>query len=421
MQRLRNINDVVQWRLCLGCGVCSWFCPQQAVRLVDVAEEGIRPVVDTTRCGASCECLKVCPAVSAEFSVPPPASTSPLAKQWGLVLELWEGHAADAVIRYRGASGGILTALAAYCLEKADMEGVLHIGAHQEDPLKNCAYLSRSRSELLQRTGSRYAPAAVGERLDLVEKSQRPCVVIGRPVEIAALRKVERLRPELRAKVGLALSFFCAESPSSAGTRALLHRLGIFASEVAGVRYRGFGWPGHFAVWRQGESEPCAKLSYRESWGFLQAYRPWAAHLWPDGTGELADISCGDPWYELPDGVNPGFSLVVVRTERGREILHRAMGAGYVELRPAEYWKLQKSQAGLLTKKGSIWGRRLALRLLGLPVTNFEGLDLFDCWMRLPIQVKVKSVLGTLRRVIRRRLYRPATLEGDRAMNVCRE
>lgn len=357
--------------------------------------------------------------MSADFSVSSPASTSPLAKQWGPVLELWEGHAADAVIRYRGASGGVLTALAVYCLEKADMAGVLHIGAHQEDPLKNCAYLSRSRSELLQRTGSRYAPAAVGERLDLVEKSQRPCVVIGRPVEIAALRKVERLRPELRAKVGLALSFFCAESPSSAGTKALIRRLGISASEVAGVRYRGFGWPGHFAVWRHGEHAPSAKLSYQESWGFLQAYRPWAAHLWPDGTGELADISCGDPWYALPDGVNPGFSLVVARTERGREILHRAMGAGYVELRPAELWKLQKSQAGLLVKKGSIWGRRLALRLLGLPVTNIEGLDLFYCWMRLPLQVKVKSVLGTLRRVIRRRLYRPATLEGrDRAMNV---
>jgi hypothetical protein len=86
------------------------------------------------------------------------------------------------------------------------------------------------------------------------------------------------------------------------------------------------------------------------------------------------------------------------------------MAAGYLTLKEAERWKLVKSQSGLLTKNGSVWGRRLALRLYGLPVTQFEGLGLWHCWSRLPLQEKLGSMLGTLRRIVTRRLYRPLRL-----------
>lgn len=148
-------------------------------------------------------------------------------------------------------------------------------------------------------------------------------------------------------------------------------------------------------------------MSYRESWGFLQAYRPWATRIWPDGTGELADISCGDPWYAEPDGRNPGFSLVVVRKERGRQILRGAMEAGYLDLRPAEPWKLRKSQSGLARKKGEVWGRLAVQRLLGVPVPDFRGWNLFRCWLRLSLRDKIRSTLGTARRIVARKLWRP--------------
>ena len=164
-----------------------------------------------------------------------------------------------------------------------------------------------------------------------------------------------------------------------------------------------------------GTAGPCAQISYRESWGFLQAFRSWAANLWPDGTGELADISCGDPWYVEPDGQNPGLSLVVARTSWGREVVERACRAGYLTLQSAEPWKLVRSQKGLLQKKGAVWGRRLALRLMGLPVTLFRGLDLFHCWRLLPAGQKLRPVFGTWRRILQRRLYRPLRLDPTQA------
>ena len=411
MQTIRTIADVVTWRLCLGCGACAYICKEKKVKLVDFAAVGIRPVLEHADCGTCRDCLDVCPAVQSDFRHAPAASlpepSADLGPEWGPVLSAWEGHATDPEIRFQGSSGGALTAIGAYCLDTLGMHGVLHIGQDSDDPVRNRTRLSRSRAALSAACGSRYSPACVCNGLGLVEDAPAPCAIIGQPSEIAAVRNAIRMRQKLERNVGLTLSFFCAGSPSTLGTLALLQRMSVDMGRLRGLRYRGMGWPGHFAPTLTGEVEPCGKLPYRESWAFLQAYRPWSAQMWPDGAGELADICCGDPWYVEPDGRNPGFSLVLARTKIGHEIIEGAIRAGYLTLNPAEPWKIRKSQNGLLQKKGAVWGRRLAMRSLVLPVTRLDGLDLRRCWQPLPMREKIRATLGTLRRVFVRKLYRP--------------
>lgn len=428
MRSLSSITDVVDWRLCLGCGACAYVCPEH-IQLLDFPREGIRPVVKSAAACQDCrDCLDVCPAVRSDyrlsFASPSSATTAPAQRaadalrEWGPVTGIWEGHASDPEIRFKGSSGGALTALAAYCLEQAGMHGVLHTGASTDDPIRNQSRLSQSREQLLAAAGSRYAPAAVCDSLAAVENAPAPCAIIGKPAEIAAVRNARKLRPKLDSRVGVTMSFFCAESPSTQGTIALLQKMGVDPGSVDSLRYRGNGWPGHFAPIRKGESEPAGKMTYRDSWAFLQAFRPWSVHQWPDGVGELADISCGDPWYEEPDGRNPGFSLIVARTEAGRKIVEGAIKAGYLTASAAEFWKMERSQPNLLKKKGEVWGRRTAARMLGLPVTQFDGLDLFHCWRQLSSKEKARSLAGTLRRIVDRRLYRQLQLHSNEAIPV---
>jgi len=411
MRELKTLQEVVDWRLCLGCGACAPVCPRQVVDLRDIPAEGIRPQVrDPDGCEGCTDCLQACPVVQSDFGVVAEAAgrlgDRAFAKEWGPALEMWEGHATDPEVRFRASSGGALTALGAYCVERLGMYGVLHTGSDPVDPIRNRTRVSRTRDELLAAVGSRYSPASVCDGLGMVEAAPAPCVIIGKPVDIAAVRNVEKLRPGVRKNVGVTLSFYCAETPPTQATHTLLEKMGVASASVASLRYRGYGWPGYFAPTRKGETEPAARQTYAESWAFLQRFRPWATQMWPDGGGELADISCGDPWYEEPDGRNPGFSLVVARTPRGREIVEGAIAAGYLDLKIAERWKLEESQGGLLNKKGSIWGRRLAMRLFGLPVTHFPGLDLFHCWKVLSFGDQLRSTFGTLRRILGRRLYR---------------
>ena len=397
---------------------------------MDVLAEGIRPALEcgvrSTECGVGdapdqkpemcldcTACLDVCPAYENDHTEinTRPGAIPELKESCGPVLEVWEGHASDPEIRFMGSSGGLITALSLYCLEKLGMHGVLHVGADPSNPIRNKTTMSRCRQELLQKTGSRYAPASACDRLDLIETAPAPCVFVGQPTEVTAVRKAERLRPGLKQKVGLTISFFCAGSPATQGTIDLLRSKGIDPGHVQDLRYRGKGWPGQFYAILKGQSSPAMEMSYKESWGFVQAYRPFSVHLCPDGTGEDADISCGDPWYRQIQNGEAGSSLVVVRTERGREVVRGAMAEGCVSIQPSNAQKVVDSQRNLLAKRGAIWGRVMALRGVGLPAPRLNGFHLFKNWRRLSLNEQIRSTLGTVRRILSRGYRRPLRVD----------
>ena len=411
----KTVKGIVDWRLCLGCGACASICPADKIELVDIVSQGIRPLVADEDCNGCSDCLSVCPAFENDHRplLSRPGLIAQIKPAYGPAIEIWEGHAADPEIRMMGSSGGLLTALGLYCIEREGMGGVLHVGADPQHPLRNSTRMSRTRDELLAATGSRYAPASACDGLRSLDEEAAPSVFVGRPSEVTALRKAMTLRPALRERIGVALSFFCAGSPSTQGTHELLRNQGIAPDDVAELRYRGIGWPGGFGVRRRSQPGFTPLLTYAKSWDFLQRFRPLSVNLTPDGSGEDADISCGDPWYRPIARDEPGSSLILVRTERGRDILRRAREAGYVELEPSGVPQALKSQPNLIHKRGAVFGRVMALRLFGLPAPHLRGFSLFRNWLRLPILDKLQSTLGTVRRIFGRGLRHPRPIDPD--------
>jgi coenzyme F420 hydrogenase subunit beta len=174
-----------------------------------------------------------------------------------------------------------------------------------------------------------------------------------------------------------------------------------------------------FAVSLKGKEGPDLQIPYMESWGFLQKYRPYRCYLCPDGTSEFADLSCGDPWYREIQESDPGYSLVLARTERGQKIIHAAIEAGYVTLEPADPGIVGNSQRNLLSKRRGIWGRLFALKMFGIPVPRYPDFALYENWKQLLPGEKVRSILGTIRRIIQRKYYKPVNSknEGSKKLN----
>jgi len=409
---LRDATEVADWRLCIGCGACVPACGAGLLTMVDRLDDGLRPQRAQPRgeaCAGCSDCLQVCPGLGA----PPPADAPPngaipaLAAGWGPVLEVWEGHASDAALRHAGSSGGLANAFALHALEEAGMHGVLQVASDPQAPQRNRTQLSRNRDDLLAAAGSRYAPASPCDALDRIENAPGPCVFIGKPCDVQALRKSQARRPALAARVGLAIGIFCAGTPSSGGTLALLARHRIALAPLRGLRYRGQGWPGRFAVQLQGEPEWHAPASYAEAWGFLESHRPHRCHLCPDGSSEFADLACGDPWHLDPAAHPEGMSLLLVRTEAGRAFVRSALAAGRVVLEPVGPAALEDSQRELRRKRGAIWGRLLALRALGVPAPVYPGFPLWRNWRELPWRDKLRALLGTARRAWQRGYRRP--------------
>jgi len=408
-RRIESVADVVKWRLCLGCGACAYACSEGKIELRDYQDQGIRPLMEGGDCSSCPDCISVCPGV--EMAHPSDCQRDrlirELAEGWGPILEVWEGYASDSNLRYQGSSGGMASALSLYCIEKGDMQGVVHVGRNSEEPYRNVTVFSRTRSQIVSTTGSRYSPASPCDSLTLIENAGGPCVFIGKPCDVEGLRKAQLLRPALEKNVGVAIGIFCAGTPSTEGTRDLLAEHDIDLQDVEEIRYRGKGWPGWFSVRLKGRSDWKGLASYAEAWGFLQKYRPFRCYLCPDSTSEFADISCGDPWYRPIDKGDPGRSLVLVRTERGRRIIAGAMEAGYVQLTAAKPDVLISSQSELLRKRGAIGGRLLTMRVFGVPTPRVRGFSLFKNWLRLSTTEKLRSVVGTAKRITVRHYRRP--------------
>lgn len=405
-RKIRGIQDVVDWGLCTGCGACYYACSKGEVSLVNIEAVGIRPRFNTADCASCKECLSICPGyhVDAGLGTGERLETSQNDHEIGHALEIWEGFATDPEIRHRGSSGGLLSALALFCLEEGGMEFVLHTAMDESKPWTNKTVQSRNRRELLARTGSRYAPASPCDELHLIEQSARPCVFIGKPCDTAAIAMLREKRPLLDRKLGLVLTFFCAGTPSTKGTLNLMKLLDASPETVASVHYRGEGWPGRFRV-RSSNGDGEKSISYTESWGRLSHDRPFRCHLCPDGLGRVADIACGDAWERFDDGKDSGRSVAVVRTRRGQEILHRAMAANYVELEPVGTTEVREGQPSQINRNREVFGRLLAMRLLMVPGPQFTGFSLFRSWMRLAFFSKVKTILGTTRRLLLRGLW----------------
>ena len=408
--KLINVHQVVARRLCLGCGACFSVCPEGRIRLVDVVEEGIRPFIEPGGCRTCGTCLKACPGIYSsvtDFAWNLPQANAQSLKRWGLIIELWEGYASDPEIRFKGSSGGLCTALSLFCLEQGVAGGVLHVGSDPEQPWRNKAVRSMTRDDLVARTGSRYAPAAPGEGLRFIENAADRSVFVGKPCDVASLRMVQQLRTEIDRKTSLAIGFFCAGTPSTRGTLELLRKFGVEPDWAAEIRYRGMGWPGMATVRFKDHNRPPLKIAYKDSWGFLQKYRQLRCYLCPDGTGEFADIACGDPWYRDIKEDEAGYSLILVRTERGRQILQSAITAGFIKAERAAPEILEKSQVNLFGKRAAVWGRILAFKLFGLPTPRYVGFTLFRHWLTLPPQEMARSIFGTMRRIVRRQYYKP--------------
>ncbi len=405
--KFKRIDEIVEWRLCMGCGACVAQCEGGALTLADIPELGMRPIVNPAKCRQCAECVEVCPGIEISHKTLSAQAIPELSQEWGPVLDLWEGFAADSDIRYRGSSGGAATALALFCLEKRGASSVLHTGTKPGEPLTNIAVLSKSRAELLACTGSRYSPAAPCEKLDWLEDVPGPVVFIGKPCDVVALRKSQANNAVLQDKIDTAISIFCAGTPTTAGTYKILDELGVKAGDVDDFRYRGCGWPGMTTV-KLKNSDRTQQMTYEQSWGnILCNYSQFRCRLCPDATGEFADISCGDPWYRPVETGEPGRSLVLARTEEGRRYIQEAIKAGYLELVRVGPAAVPDSQKALLKRRRHLWGRLLTMRLLLVPVPRYDGFDLFGNWLKLPAVEKLRSFVGTIKRIVSRGWIRP--------------
>jgi coenzyme F420 hydrogenase subunit beta len=324
---------------------------------------------------------------------------------WGPIQWLGTGYATDPDVRYRGSSGGVISAVAISLIENGLVDSVIATGADPTDPIGNVTALRNDRNDVMAAAGSRYAPSSPLAEIERYLSYGRRFAFIGKPCDVAALRRLAKRDSRVDQLVPYMLAFFCAGVPSRKGTLEVLDALGVAHDDVEAFRYRGDGWPGLARARRRDGSEET--MDYNSSWGnILNRHLQFRCKICPDGTGEFADISCADAWYGTdgyPDFTErDGRSLIVARTAKGREILDALAENGRIATEPLAVEEISKMQPYQVHRKRHVRARIAAMWLWRRCGPHYANLDLPRASRQATIRSLARDFLGTLRRLPRR-------------------
>ncbi len=401
-----DVETITANGLCAGCGLCAGIGDpaRPAIVMQNTAQGYRRPIVVGAVPPAQARLIDAaCPGANIRHD--PVAHEAEYHPIWGPLITARLGWSSDAELRRNASSGGGLSAILVHLLNTGQIDYVVQTAVSDASPIRNALAISTGRDDVFRAAGSRYAPSSPLE--DIAARLDAPgrFAFVGKPCDVAGLRQLARLDPRVDAKVPFMFAFMCAGVPSYRGTSALLKAMGVEdESAVTAFRFRGDGWPG-FATAELADGRRFT-MDYDTSWGtILNRHLQFRCKICPDGIGEFADVVCADGWY-LDEAGRPlfdeqeGRSLVLTRTAKGEALVGEAMAAGTLLTEPVDVKAIARMQPFQAKRKGLVISRLTAMALTGRKRPRYDGLALGRNARMLGAKENLRSLLGTLRRLV---------------------
>lgn len=378
---------------CVGCGLCTALGKAECY----YDEKGFMH----PRNGDSAWLSQVCPSGGRQQAL------MEFDKIWGRCKNIYYGWSTDEEVRRHASSGGVITEVASWLVENGKVDGVIHTSTDNCDPTKTVSCISRSRGEIVSRSGSRYAISHPLELLTKIDTTKK-YAFIGKPCDVAALNNYMEVSPDLKQVIVCTISFFCAGVPSKLAQNNLLEHLGCQKENLKALRYRGDGWPGYTtAVDEMGRPY---KTDYATAWGkILGRDIMKVCRFCLDGIGETADIACGDAWY-LTSDKKPDFSeadgrnVIFSRTERGQKILEEIVAARKIEVEKANLDDLKYIQTYQLERRATMFDKCAAMKISGRGFPKYRIANILQYSRYVSIKKHGATFVGIIKRVVMKKI-----------------
>ena len=324
-----EITEILDSRLCIGCGFCAVVCPQSCIQIIwDVSKTWL-PKINHDKCDDCGLCLKVCPN-----SVESLKAAGQKAINKGEMCGLNDRNNNTFYISYRtdndrtfSASGGTGTKLLQHLLERGDID--LVVGARPRmakigEPHFETV-ICRTPEELKACRSSAYGPLRYDVVLREIKRIRKPCAITVLP---CVQRAIDNLPEKWGKYIKYTVGIVCSHNVTDqfADYMARCHQISGY--EAFYINYRDkIGIPDAnryntlFKLKNGGEIR-----TPRMGNGFTPAWRNyWFAQecclYCPDFYNTDSDISIKDAWGKM--SVDPlGISLCIVRNEKIKKSLH---------------------------------------------------------------------------------------------------
>jgi coenzyme F420 hydrogenase subunit beta len=328
-------DEVITTGLCTGCAGCVISCPHDVIGYNHEAG-GYKPFhledeLGPTDCGhgqkGCTSCTRACP----RFRMWEPQADEHLFGRTRLDDEVAGIHgdilltrASDDMVHRMGQDGGLVSALLIWALDNDYIDGALtsYLEGGDATTWKAIPGVATNREEVLAGAGSRYTYSANTLAIDEArERGLSRLALVGMSCQSSVppvmwSRKIGKISKPIVFNIGL----LCSKTFDDAIFEELFEaKYRIPKAEITKMNIKGV-----FQIWTRDGGYHEINLKECHAWT-----REGCTHC-PDFAAEHADISTGGI------GKDNDWTLTIVRTELGREIISRMIADGSIVARPGD-------------------------------------------------------------------------------------
>lgn len=326
--------EVIDTGLCTGCAGCVIACPHDVIGY-DHEQGGYRPFhledelgpddcihgqKGCTSCTRACPRFRLWEGQADDHLFARTRSEDEIA---GIYQDILLTRASEEAVNRNGQDGGLVSAILIWALENdyIDASLVSYIDG-ERGSWKTRPGVASTREQILESAGSRYTYSANTLAMDeALEAGHKRLALVGMSCQSSVppvmwSRKVGKISKPIVFNLGL----LCSKTFDDAIFEELFDaKYGIRREQIVKMNIKGV-----FQLWL--DNGDYREVNLKE----CHAWTREGCMFCPDFAAEHADISCGGI------GENSDWTLTIVRTDLGREIISRMISDGSIEARPGD-------------------------------------------------------------------------------------
>ena len=386
---LKSINEVISNGYCLGCGLCHAI-----EKNTEIVERNGNLISNYSKKDRGH--IAVCPG--AGYDIVDSGKRIHSAKNYSYELgwynELNLVQSLDTTLLKKASSGGAMTTIALFMLEKGYVDGVICTKYTYDSPTpRPTTYIARNKEELIEGQGSKYCPTSTLSILSQLQAEEK-YVLIGTPCQIAGWRKYQKeLNPSIN--IVLTLANFCGGYRDFREIDHFVHNVAKFDS-VKHFQHRGDGVPGLMKIVDNNGRE--WKYPYPKYAQLSPIQKNNRCVYCIDATGELADISCGDAWIKRITDTGEAWSTIILRNKKAQKLFSEMLEAKLFNLGKITENEVVESQRLNITSKKYRQYKRIKIKKILLQrvpdwydgIKNMGGSYITECEILLSKYIRSK-------------------------------
>lgn len=352
------INSVVKNELCIGCGLCVYKCPSNALEM-QWNEFGFLVPELAGNCDSNGECLTVCPFNP--FPEKEVNTENELAELFlknviqyhpkiGKFTGLYAGYTKE--FRLTSSSGGIATYIFYELLERGIVDHIFAVqGADKPGTHYEYSIIS-IKEDLTIASKTKYFPVTLGTVMPKIHELKGKVAIVGVACFIKAIRLVQHREPALIEKIPFLAGIICGGIKSRFFTEYLADKAGVDINNVEKPQFRIKDYKSTAGDYSFGcldkntKKENIIKMrTVGDMWG-TGMFKNNACDFCDDVTTELADISLGDAWLNPYHKDGKGANVIVTRSKLANEIIQKGIKEGKLIIESLSKNRFLASQQG---------------------------------------------------------------------------